>query len=273
MKHVLLFSSRQIHRMTPLLILLLLSVSIPVRCQENPAEEKVLIWSDEFDYEGLPDNTKWSYEEGFVRNKEPQYYTKNTAKNAFVKDGVLKITAHREKYQNAEYTSASINTKGKFEFTGGRVEVKAKLPKGKGVWPAIWTLGVNINKVGWPVCGEIDIMEYWGANPHSIHANVHTGDYNHTKGSGRGGHIVFENPWEDFHVFAVEWYENRLDFYFDKELYYSCKKEGKGVGEWPFESAQYLLINLALTSGEGNIDHSILPAEYIIDYVRIYRFE
>ncbi|MDR1221268.1 MAG: glycoside hydrolase family 16 protein [Tannerella sp.] len=267
----LLFPNRCIHRMMPLFMLLLLPVS--AGCRDHPGTGKVLIWSDEFDYEGLPDDTKWSYEEGFVRNNEPQYYTKGAAGNAFVKDGVLKITARKENGPDAEYTSASIHTGGKFEFTGGRIEVKAKLPRGKGVWPAIWTLGVNISRAGWPVCGEIDIMEYWGANPHSIHANVHTGDYNHTKGSGRGGQITFENPWEDFHLFAVEWYGDRLDFYFDKKLYYSCKKEGKGIGEWPFEAPQYLLINLALTSGEGNIDPSVFPAEYLIDYVRIYRFE
>lgn len=201
---------------------------------------------------------------------KPQYYTRARLQNTFVRDGVLTIKAIKEDYKGAPYTSASIITKGKYEFTKGRVEVRAKLPSGKGVWPAIWTLGTNIDKVGWPMCGEIDIMEYWGHNPHSVHANVHTGQYNHSKGTGRGGHIKYQNPWEDFHIFAVEWYDDRLDFYFDDTMYYSCKNKGEGIGEWPFVAPQYLLINLAFTRGEGSVDQSIFPVEYLIDYVRIY---
>lgn len=233
---------------------------------------KTLLWSDEFDYEGLPDNKKWSFEEGFVRNNEPQYYTVNREQNAYVKDGILRITALKEEYKGAQYTSASINTKGKFEFTNGRLEVRAKIPTGNGIWPAIWTLGANIDKVSWPLCGEIDIMEYWGHNPNSIHANVHTGDYNHSKGTGRGGSITVQKPWDDFHIYAVEWYSDRLDFYYDTILYYSCKKKGEGVGEWPFDDPQYLLLNLALISNRKNINDEIFPAIYLIDYVRYYKF-
>ena len=277
MKLIAFFSDRINYSASYILFFIFLSMSLPAKSQDNQSKEivKVLIWQDEFDYEGLPDETKWSYEEGFIRNKEPQYYTKNRSKNAYVKDGVLKITAYMEEFENASYTSASINTRGKFSFTKGRIEVKAKLPKGKGVWPAIWTLGTNIGTERWPKCGEIDIMEYWGVNPNSIHANVHTGDYNHTKGTGRGGSITFENPWQEFHIFAVDWHDDRMDFYFDENLYYSCKKEGKGIGEWPFDNPQYLLINLALSGLDGTqtVDNSVFPAEYLIDYVRIYRFE
>ncbi|MDR3246305.1 MAG: glycoside hydrolase family 16 protein, partial [Prevotellaceae bacterium] len=131
-------------------------------CQTNKWE---LIWSDEFNYSGLPNSRKWNYEEGFVRNREAQYYTKARLENAKVENGELVITARKEAYDAASYTSASINTRGKFEFQGGRIEVRAKLPEGRGVWPAIWTLGTNINKVGWPVCGEIDIMEFVGYEP------------------------------------------------------------------------------------------------------------
>jgi len=236
-------------------------------------QEKTLVWHDEFDYEGLPDKTKWNFEVGFVRNNEPQYYTKERLNNAKVTNGNLVITALKEDYKTAKYTSASINTQDKFGFTYGRVEVRAKLPSGRGVWPAIWTLGTNIDQVSWPSCGEIDIMEYWGHNPNSIHANVHTGDYNHTKGTGRGGKIIYEMPWEEFHIYAVEWYTDRLDFYFDDTLYYSCKKKGEGIGEWPFVSPQYLLLNLALIGGQPGIDDSIFPVEYLIDYVRIYNLK
>ncbi len=239
---------------------------------EEPTIVKTLIWSDEFDYEGLPDNTKWTFEEGFVRNNEPQYYTVNREQNAYVKDGILKISALKEEYNEAQYTSASIHTKGKFEFTNGRLEVRAKIPTGNGIWPAIWTLGANIDKVSWPLCGEIDIMEYWGHNPKNIHANVHTNDYNHSIGKGRGGKIEVEKPWGDFHIYALEWYSDRLDFYYDTVLYYSCKKKSEGIGEWPFDTPQYLLINLALISDKNNIDNEIFPSNYLIDYVRFYKF-
>ncbi|MDR1454212.1 MAG: family 16 glycosylhydrolase [Tannerella sp.] len=239
----------------------------------NKMPEKTLVWADEFDYEGLPDKSKWNYEEGFVRNREPQYYTKERSENAHVTDGNLIIAALKEDFKGGKYTSASIHTKGKFEFRKGRVEVRAKLPSGHGVWPAIWTLGANIDKVDWPVCGEIDIMEYWGHNPNSIHANVHTGGYNHTKGKGRGGNIIFKEPWNDFHIFAVEWYDDRLDFYFDDALYYSCRRKGEGQDEWPFDAPQYLLINLALTGGQPGIDDTVFPAKYLIDYVRIYNLK
>ncbi len=259
------------------LLLVVLLFPLFVHCQTEDQKElkqrKTLIWHDEFDYQGLPDPQKWNFEEGLVRNNEPQYYTKERLKNARVADGCLIITAIKEDYRGCRYTSASINTKGKFEFTGGRVEVRAKLPEGRGVWPAIWTLGANIDRVSWPMCGEIDIMEYWGHDPHAIYANVHTADYNHTKGTGRGGKIVCEKPWKKFHIFALEWYPDRLDFFMDNTLYYSCKKKGEGIGEWPFTAPQYLLINRALISGQPGIDDSIFPVDFVVDYVRIYQFE
>jgi beta-glucanase (GH16 family) len=116
-------------------------------------------------------------------------------------------------------------------------------------------------------------MEFWGTSPGTVSANVHTGDYNHTKGTGRGGKIKVDKPWEDFHIYAVEWYPDRLDFYFDKTKYYSCIKKDEGIGEWPFDAPQYLLINLALTAGKEGIDDSIFPTEYRIDYVRIYEMK
>ena len=241
---------------------------LPVLGSCQISQTKSLVWSDEFNNTGLPDPSKWSYEQGFVRNKEPQYYTKERPENARVDEGDLIITGRREDFNGAKYTSASLVTKGKFSFTYGRVEVRAKLPAGTNVWPAIWTLGISGR---WPVCGEIDIMEYWGTSPNSVSANVHTGDYNHSKGTGRGGKIEYQEPWKDYHIYALEWYPDRLDFYFDDTMYYSCKKKGEGIGEWPFDAPQYLLINLALTAGESGIDDSIFPTEYRIDYVRIYK--
>jgi len=194
---------------------------------------KTLVWSDEFDYNGLPDTNKWNFQLGKARaNNEPQYYT-NDLKNVLVDDGKLTI----------------------------------------GVWPAIWTLGLTGR---WPACGEIDIMEFWGHNPNTIGANVHTHDYNHTKGTGRGGEIVTQDPWKDYHIYAVEWFPDRMDFYFDDKMFYSCKSKGEGIGEWPFFEHQYLILNLALWNnwkGQPGIDDSIFPQEFIADYVRVYEMK
>lgn len=244
--------------------------------KSKPEKAKKLVWADEFEYSGRPDSLKWGYETGFVRNREAQYYTRERLQNARVKNGNLIITAIQEEFQGGHYTSASINTRGKYEFTGGRIEVRAKLPHGRGTWPAIWTLGANIGEAGWPACGEIDIMEFVGYEPNVVYANVHTRDYNHAKGSGRGGKLETQKPFEDFHVYAVDWHADRLDFWFDDQLYFSCPRKGEGIGEWPFESPQYLLINLAIGGawgGQQGIDDSIFPMEYRVDYVRIYHWE
>ncbi|MBN1818816.1 MAG: DUF3472 domain-containing protein, partial [Sedimentisphaerales bacterium] len=131
-----------------------------------------LTWGDEFDYTGLPNADKWDYEVGFIRNQEKQYYTKARAENARVEDGMLIIEGRKEKYDRADYTSASIHTWGKQHFLYGRIEVRAKLPTGRGTWPAIWMLGINRRELGWPACGEIDIMENVGFDPDTIHANI-----------------------------------------------------------------------------------------------------
>src|SRR5579885_2634913 len=181
-----------------------------------------LVWSDEFDKPGPPDPAKWSYEEGFIRNNEAQYYTKARPENARVEDGHLVIEARHERFRNpsfdqaaqggtrrgrefAEYTSASLTTRGKASWTYGRIEVKAKLPAGRGTWPAIWTLGTNLSAVGWPACGEVDMMEFVGFDPGVIHANIHTQKYNHVKKTGRGGQVTVADASERFHVYTMEW--------------------------------------------------------------------
>ena len=140
-----------------------------------------LVWADEFDYKGVPDPAKWDYEVGYIRNNESQYYTRARKENAWVEGGVLTITGRKEKFPippgrgdkgrtEAEYTAASLITRGKAAWTYGRIEMRAKLPKGRGVWPAFWTLGTS---GGWPRGGEIDIMEYVGKEPHDVHSNLH----------------------------------------------------------------------------------------------------
>lgn len=242
------------------------------KAETKPAQVKTLVWSEEFNYNGLPDSTKWNIQVGKSRvNNEPQWYTRDP-KNLQVANGMLTISCLIENVEGQNrYTSGRINSRGKYEYTMGRIEARAKLPKGRGVWPAFWTLGLT---GGWPACGEIDIMEYWGHNPNTIASNVHTRDYNHTKGTGRGGKIVFENPFDDFHIYAVEWFADRMDFYFDDTLFYSCKSKGEGIGEWPFNAPQYIILNFALSNnwkpGEPGIDDTIFPQKFIVDYVRVY---
>jgi beta-glucanase (GH16 family) len=254
--------------------ILVLLLSILAQGQSGQEKVKKLIWSDEFDYQGLPDSAKWNYIVGKSRvNNEPQWYTRDL-KNIKVTDGKLTITVRLEDINGEKkYTSGRIDTRGKFQTMYGRIEARAKLPEGRGVWPAFWMLGMSGR---WPACGEIDIMEYWGHDANTIASNVHTADYNHTKGTGRGGKTTSENPFNDFHIYAVEWYSDRLDFFMDNILFYSCKTKGEGPGEWPFNAPEFIIVNLALWNnwgGQPGIDDSIFPQEFIVDYVRVYELK
>ncbi|MBM4025318.1 MAG: glycoside hydrolase family 16 protein [Planctomycetes bacterium] len=254
------------------------------------AGQRKLVWSDEFNTPGLPDPAKWDYETGFIRNNEQQYYTRERRENARVEDGCLIIEARKEQWKNtaydpnaksgsrrsrefAQYTSASLITRGKASWTYGRIEVRAKLPSGRGTWPAIWMLGTNIRQVGWPACGEIDIMEFVGYEAGIIHANVHTKSYNHAIGTGKGDKTTTPDASEAFHVYAVEWESDRLDFFVDDQKYFTFHNEGTGSDTWPFDKDHYLILNLAIGGswgGQKGIDDSIFPQRYYIDYVRVY---
>jgi beta-glucanase (GH16 family) len=234
-----------------------------------------LVWEDNFDVDGLPDQRIWNYEEGYIRNNEAQYYTKERLENARVENGNLVIEARMDNWNGHKITAASINTYGNKSILYGRIEVKAKLPAGVGTWPAIWMLGDVFNEgTGWPACGEIDIMENVGYEPDVIHANVHTKAYNHVKGTNKGNKITVEKPYENFNIYAVEWFEDHMDFYLNDILYFSFKNEGTGNYVWPFDKPHYLLINFAVGGGWGGrngVDETIFPQKYYIDYVKVYR--
>jgi beta-glucanase (GH16 family) len=270
-----------------LLIALLVLTSVPAW-----AAEWKLVWSDEFNEPGLPDSTKWNYETGFIRNNEQQYYTRERKENARVEDGVLIIEARKEQWKNAaydsnakdkkgrrgrefaDYTSASLTTRDKASWTYGRIEVRAKLPSGRGTWPAIWTLGTNSQQVGWPAGGEIDIMEFVGFEPGVIHANIHTKAYNHVLKTGKGDKITIADASEAFHVYAIEWGPDGIDFFVDSQKYFTFRNEGTGASVWPYNKDQYLILNLAIGGawgGQKGIDDSIFPQRYLIDYVRVYQ--
>ena len=242
-----------------------------------------LVWSDEFNYTGLPDPGKWDYEDGYLRNDEAQFYTRARRENARVENGMLILEARKEHFripagsrytrgrEFADYTSASLTTRGKQNWTYGRLEMRAKLPQGKGVWPAFWTLGENVDTVGWTACGEIDIMEFVGHDPNLIYGT------SHYRADGRdasdGSHVTTELTHGNFHVYAVEWDHEKIDFFVDDHLYHTTKLSDAGAGtDNPFRRPQYLLLNFALGgSWGGPIDDSILPQRYLIDYVRVFR--
>ncbi|GJM64401.1 glycoside hydrolase family 16 protein [Persicobacter diffluens] len=244
-------------------------------CEQKEHASYLMTWSDEFNYQGLPDSTKWNYEEGFVRNNELQYYTVKDLNNVAVRDGHLAIQLRKDSAGNI--TSGSLHTLGKFEFTYGKVEIRAKIPHGLGTWPALWTLGTNIKEVGWPKCGEIDIMEFVGYMPDTIHGTVHTQNYNHTTKTDRGGHFYMHAPWEDFHVYSMEWSPEEIRIFVDNQQYFSISDDGSGEDSWPFKNqAHYLLLNLAFGGSWGaqqGLDYSIFPQEMLIDYVRYYQLQ
>ncbi len=238
-----------------------------------------LVWADEFDYTGPPEPTKWGYEEGYVRNKEPQYYTRARKENAWVEGGVLTLTARKEKFPipppgrnydggtDAEYTSASLITSGKASWTYGRFEIRAKLPKGHGAWPAFWTVGTT---GPWPAAGEIDIMEYWASQPNTVTTNIHFALRG--KHTGDGGAVDVEDPWNDFHVYAMDWNSERMEFFCDGVKYYAFDlSKADENGNNPFRKPHSLLLNLALVGGKGAIDDGSLPQKFVVDYVRLYQ--
>ncbi len=244
--------------------------------RENKTAERKLVWSDEFDYTGLPDSTKWGYDIGGHGwgNNEKQFYTEKRAENAAVSNGVLTITAIKEEHEGSGYTSARLVSKNKGDWTYGRMEIKAKLPKGIGIWPAIWMLPTDWQYGGWPESGEIDIMEHVGYEPDSIYGTVHTGAYNHTIGTQKGKNIYKNDVATSFHVYVLEWTENDIRIFVDDDLYFSYPNEKKTFMEWPFDQRFHLLLNIAVGGnwgGQKGIDDAIFPQKMEIDYVRVYQ--
>jgi beta-glucanase (GH16 family) len=237
-----------------------------------------LVWNDEFNDSGLPDSSKWSYEKGYVRNREMQYYTVRRAENAVQRDGNLVITARNDSAmidgEIRPVTSASLITRNKGDWKYGRIEVRAKLPMCLGTWPAIWMMPTTRVYGGWPKSGEIDMMEHVGYDPHKIYFNLHTDKYNHTKGTGRGASVDCPNPDKEFHVYAVEWFEDHIDWFFDDKKVFSIQDDGEGWESWPLDQPFYLILNFAFGGawgGSNGVDLSGLPQEYHIDYVRVFQ--
>ncbi|MGV3539639.1 MAG: family 16 glycosylhydrolase, partial [Rufibacter sp.] len=247
--------------------------------QNKPFRE--LVWSDEFNGQGTPDPKNWTFDLGSKNNgwgnQELQFYT-NKPENVRQQDGVLVIDAIKKEGQ---WTSARIKTQGKFGFTYGRVEFKAKLTQGVGTWPALWLLGESITTKGWPACGEIDVMEYIGRKPDQVQSVVHTP-------ASHGNTInldisSIQNPTTEFHLFATEWSEKDIKFYVDNKLFYTYAPPVINASTWPFTDDFFIIINLAIggnlgsepsleTEGKKNgVDSALTHARFEVDYVRVYQ--
>jgi len=269
------------------LVLLSVGTRIHMVAQVQPtspaAGSWTLTWSDEFNGpEGAQvDASKWVMETGGNGwgNDELEYYT-NRSQNSFQQDGNLVIKVLPEKYTGADgvtrsYTSARLKTLGKFDQTYGRFEARIKIPRGQGIWPAFWMLGTDIDKPGWPACGEIDIMENIGKEPATVHGTIHGPGYSGAQGIGSpystpDGKAVAD----DYHVFAVEWEPNAIRFYVDKDLFATRTPADLPKGaKWVYDHPFFLLLNVAVGGGwPGSPDAtSPYPQEMLVDYVRVYR--
>jgi len=231
-----------------------------------------LIWSDEFDMPGKPDSGKWSYDMGNGcpkicgwGNNELQHYT-DRSENAVVRDGILHIRAQREDYDQARFTSARLLSKGKFHVKYGRVEVRARIPEGVGTWPAIWMLGANIDEVGWPACGEIDIMEHKGSDLNKIFGTLHYPG--HAGGNANGNWKIVDKVTKQFHVYAAEWTAEKIEISVNGNVVHSVANQR----DIPYNHDFYLLLNLAIGGGfAGPVDPAFQTASFEIDYVRVYQ--
>lgn len=248
--------------------------------KNNSYKDYKLVWSDEFEYIGLPDSSKWNYDIGGHGwgNNEKQIYLEKSLENSYVKDGKLHIAALKKTYENMQYTSARLTTFNRYLIQYGKIEVMAKLPQGKGTWPAIWMLPETIRskEEEWPLCGEIDIMEHVGKDLNMVHVSLHSELYNHIKNTQVTHFERLHDVSKDFHLYGIEWTTNSIKFYIDNNLFYEAKKGENGkvtTNEgWPFEKPYYLILNLAIGGNwGGEIDDTIFPAEMQVDYVRMYQ--
>lgn len=234
-----------------------------------------LIWAEEFSINGLPDSSKWDFDQGDHGwgNNELQFYTRTNLQNARIENGILIIEAHADSSFTKGYSSARIVTKGKAAWKYGYFEIKAKLPHGTGTWPAIWMLPEENLHGGWPKNGEIDIMEHVGFDPEKVHGTVHTAAFNHSIGTQKGGFIQAENFESEFHLYAIDWREDKIDFYLDGTCYFSFANTGGDYQEWPFNQAFHLIINIAIGGnwgGQKGVDSSIWPQKMEVDYIHVY---
>jgi beta-glucanase (GH16 family) len=242
------------------------------------AQNYVQVWGDEFNTPGFPDSTKWSYEVGKLRNNELQYYTAKRLENARIEDSLLILETRKENYEGAQYTSASIISKGIGDWKYGKFEISAKVPGGKGTWPAIWMLPTYKEYGSWPQSGEIDIMEYIGVEPQNYYFT------DHFEGINKGGHDsygsgpkhIVREPYNEFVKFTLIWTPEKMIWYANDIKFLEYKKPADDYRVWPFNKEFYMILNLAYGgtwAGYDGVDDSLLPHKFYIDYVRVYQLQ
>ncbi|MBD3217854.1 MAG: family 16 glycosylhydrolase [candidate division Zixibacteria bacterium] len=258
--------------------IMLLVTFLAMNCDSNPIETEItleLAWQDEFEGPAgqLPDPTKWDYDIGTDWGNNQLEYDTNRPENVSLDgQGNLTIVAREESYMNRNYTSARIVTRGKFETTYGKIEARVKLPTGQGIWPAFWMLGSNFETVGWPQCGEIDIMEYRGQEPQIIHGSLHGPGYSGGNALTRRYYLADDRFDNDFHVFTVEWTAGEIKWFVD-DIHYLTANPSEVDGEWVFDHSFYIILNIAVGGNfVGSPDATtVFPQTMLIDYVRVYQ--
>lgn len=245
----------------------LLFILVLAGCTQVREKPWNLVWSDEFNYSGLPDSASWINEVGRIRNNELQYYTQRRLENAVVQNGNLLIIGRKESFDSAEYTSASITTDGRHAWTYGKVDARIKLPEGQGLWPAFWMLGQNIHQVDWPRCGEIDIMEHINTE-NTLYGTAHWDNGSHISSGGTTPCDVSQ-----YHNYSIEWDKDSLRWFLDGRRYHGvCIKDSiNSTSE--FHKPFYIILNLAI-GGDWPKDPdslTIFPDTMMVDYVRVYQ--
>ena len=249
-------------------IFLLLATSVLCGCytqsmsiRQDSSFPWELVWADEFNYAGLPDPQKWNFDVGGAGwgNRELQYYTEWRKENARVENGMLIIEARQEDWGVHEYTSARLISKGYGAWTYGRIEVKAKLPSGRGTWPAIWMLPSlkTYGDGGWPDNGEIDVMEHVGFDPDIVHSSIHTRAYHHSINTHKTGKMHLRTARTEFNVYAVEWTPEEIRAYVNEQHYFTFRNErltnlAADYKQWPFDRPFYLVLNIAVGGTWGD---------------------
>lgn len=239
------------------------------RIQQSPGSKGMkLVWSDEFNYKGLPDSTKWNFDVGGNGwgNNELQYYTAKDTSNAVVENGYLKITARKQTSDKIPYTSARLLTKNKADFKYGRIEVRAQIPAAIGTWPAIWMLGKNIDMAGWPACGEIDIMEHRGRELNKIFGTLHYPGHSGSNADGKT--ITISTATTAFHIYSAEWNASDIKIYVDNQLCHTVINNNS----LPFNQNFFILLNVAMGGNfAGKVDPLFSDDAMKIDYVRVFQ--
>lgn len=267
-----------------LLILLVLSCSLKTHDDESAKESSDmentrLVWSDEFDSDEI-DLSRWEIITGDgcpelcgFGNNELQYYS-DREQNLRVEKGRLLIQAVKDSLGSKAYTSGKLVSRQKGDWKYGRIEVKAKVPTGKGTWAAIWMMPTLERETEWPLDGEIDIMEHVGYNPGTIYGASHTGKYNHIRGTQRVDSIFLKEIGQDFHIYALEWDEESMTWFVDDQEFQMIEKNGDDYEGWPFDQTYHMILNLAVGGnwgGKYGVDDKIWPQTLEVDWVRVYQ--